>query len=492
MTFPLTFDNHFSKLGEKFFSRITPAPLENSFIAAYSENACELLDLDPQEFSNQEFCDFLTAKKLHPKACNLAMLYAGHQFGHFVPQLGDGRAALLAQIKNKKNESWDVVLKGSGLTPYSRMGDGKAVLRSSIREFLISEAMHHLGIPTTRALCLIASEQKVFRDGMEKAAQIIRLSPSHIRFGSFEVFFYRKEFEQIKILADYAISHHPELASGSNQYANFLQNVVTATAKLIAKWQAFGFCHGVLNTDNMSILGITLDYGPFGFLDEYNPHHICNHSDYEGRYSFINQPAIGLWNLHAFAITLSHLVSMAEQKEILASYEKIFHAEYYDLMARKLGFERADDDTKKLTHEILDLLEQHKIDYTIFFRSLGRDESWMNSRDPRIASDSRMTGWLERMTGWLDWLKNYQETLNARGISEKMRVDLIKNSNPKFILRNHLLQSAIEKADLENDFSEVEKLQKIMQKPFAEQKENEAYADLPPAWAKEICISCSS
>ena len=465
----MKFNNHFEKLGSDFFSKIVLTPLENSFIAAYSKSACKLIDLDPKEFSNPDFCNSITVKTPHPDFCNLAMLYAGHQFGHFVPQLGDGRAVLLAQVTNKKNESWDLVLKGGGLTPYSRMGDGKAVLRSSIREFLISEAMFHLGIPTSRALCLIASDQKIHRDGMEKAAQIIRLAPSHIRFGTFEVFFYRKQNDQIKILADYVADRHPELIVGSrNQYANLLQNVVTRTARLIAKWQAFGFCHGVLNTDNMSILGITFDYGPFGFLDEYNPHHICNASDYQGRYSFANQPAIGLWNLHAFAITLSSLVSMEEQKEILSSYEKIFYDEYHRLMAAKLGFAESDDEVKKLIYDCLDLLEQHKIDYTKFFRDLTKPLQFEN------------------------WHSQYLKLLKTRNISPQESANLMNKSNPKFILRNHLLQTAIQKADLANDFLEVNKLLKIMEKPFDEQRKNESYANLPPAWAREVRISCSS
>ena len=471
----MKFFNHFEKLGTDFFSKITPTPLTNSFVAAYSQSACELIDFDPKDFSHPAFCQFT-----NPNFCNLAMLYTGHQFGHFVPQLGDGRAALLAQVTNKKNQSWDLVLKGSGLTPYSRMGDGKAVLRSSIREFLISEAMHALGIPTSRALCLIASEQKIHRDGMEKAAQIIRLAPSHVRFGTFEVFFYRKQNEQIKILADYVIEQNFSQAQNQkNKYAAFLASVVESTAKLIAKWQAFGFCHGVLNTDNMSILGITFDYGPFGFLDTYNPHHICNHSDFEGRYSFANQPAIGLWNLHAFAVTLSSLVSMEEQKEILASYEKIFYEEYYELMARKLGFESADEEVKKLTHQILDLLERDQIDYTKFFRDLS-------AVDPVIRRGDK-----ER-EDFAKWYEAYFELLKTKNISEVARKSLQNKSNPKFILRNHLLQTAIEKADLENDFSEVKKLQKITENPFEEQNEYESYSSLPPAWAKEISISCSS
>ena len=472
----LNFNNHFEKLGADFFSKTTPQPLENSFVATYSPSACELIDLNKSEFKNPDFLDFITAKISHQNSANLAMLYAGHQFGHFVSQLGDGRAILLAQIKNKKNENWDLVLKGAGLTSYSRMGDGKAVLRSSIREFLISESMFHLGIPTSRALCLIASEEKAFRNGMEPAAQIIRMSPSHVRFGSFEVFFYRQQNDKIKTLADYVIEQNfSELKNEKNKYALFLQSVVNSTAKLVAKWQAFGFCHGVLNTDNMSILGITFDYGPFGFLNEYNPHHICNSSDHEGRYSFANQPYIGMWNLHAFAITLSSLISPEEQKEILGNYEKIFLDEYHELMAAKLGFSMVDAEIKKLIYQTLNLLENYKIDYTIFFRQLANETS-ENCQNDDLKN----------------WKQQYFQLLKNKNIENPKRKKLMNSVNPKFILRNYLLQNSIQKAELENDFCEVKTLQKIMQNPFDEQNEFESYASLPPDWASEISISCSS
>jgi len=474
----LNFDNHFEKLGEDFFSKVLPTPLKNSRVIAYSKAAAQLIDLDEKEIGSKKFIDAVTAKKPHPKFCYISQLYAGHQFGHLVPQLGDGRANLLAQIKNKKNESWDLVLKGCGKTPYSRFGDGKAVLRSSIREFLISESMFHLGIPTSRALCLIATDEIAVRETIEPAAQVIRMSPSHVRFGSFEVFFYRKQFEQIKILADYVIEKNfPEIKS----YEGFLQTVVESTAKLIAKWQAFGFCHGVLNTDNMSILGITFDYGPFGFLDAFDPNHICNHSDHSGRYSYANQPMIGFWNLHAFAITLSNLISSEKQKEILENYQQIFLDEYHNLMALKLGFTKADSEVNKLVYELLDLLQKYEIDYTFFFRNLGDDEKI-------IFELSKEISWHEKISYWLE---AYKQKLHAHKIKNAARKKIMNSANPKFILRNYLLQNAIEKAEA-RDFLEVKKLLKIMEKPFAQQKENEAYAALPPESAKHIQISCSS
>ena len=500
--FKLNFDNHFAKLGDDFFSEILPTPLQESSVVAFSSKACELINLNEKEILSSEFLEAISAKKPHPEFCYLAMLYAGHQFGHLVPQLGDGRAVLLAQIKNQKNESWDLVLKGSGLTPYSRMGDGKAVLRSSIREFLASEAMFNLGIPTSRALCLIASKDVAIREEIEPAAQIIRMSESHIRFGSFEVFFYRQQNDKVKILADYAIEKHfPHFKNDPEKYQLFLCEVVISTAKTIAYWQAFGFCHGVMNTDNMSILGITFDYGPFGFLDEYNPDHICNSSDYQGRYSFANQPKVGLWNLHAFSITLSSFIEMKDQQKILSIYEEVFFGEYQTLMAKKLGFEKFSKDVEKLVKSLLLLLKKYRVDYSFFFRNLAKFE--IDKMEKFIAKGD--LGLLQELSKdeknnfeneLKIWLENYSLTLKNSDSdvvkNHKSRLEAMNKINPKFILRNYLLQNAIEKAVKENDFSEVKKLQKIMESPFSEQIENDDYAKVPPAWSQEIRISCSS
>ncbi len=467
----LNFHNHFEGLGENFFKRTFATPLNNQRIVSYSKDACQLIDLDPAELESAEFLAAISGTSPHPKFCNLAQAYSGHQFGHFVPSLGDGRAMLLAQIQNHKNDSWDMVLKGCGLTPFSRPhvqnADGRAVLRSSIREYLISEHLAALAIPTSRALCLIASDQIVMREMPEQAAQIIRLAPSHLRFGTFEYFFYRKQYDQVKILADYAIQHY---FPNAKNYAEFLTQIVKSTAHMIAHWQAFGFCHGVLNTDNMSIHGITFDFGPFAFLDEYDPHRICNHSDIQGRYSFINQPQIGLWNLYAFAVTLSKLVTEQEQKEILENYETLFLEQYHHLMATRIGFSEVDAPIKNLIYSALDLLHKHRSDYNFFFRNLEN-----------FAQD----------TNFSLWFSDYKTLLQKHKITDTEALARRHKSNPQFILRNHLLQIAIQQAE-NGDFSEVKKLQEIFSNPFAKQPQNQSYADLPPSWAKEICISCSS
>jgi len=281
------------------------------------------------------------------------MLYSGHQFGHYVEQLGDGRAILIGETTNQLEQKWELQLKGSGVTPYSRQGDGHAVLCSSIREYLCNEAMHGLGIPTTRALCLVGHNDEIYREKIETAAVITRLAPSHIRFGSFELFFYRSQLKHIKTLADFVIQHHYpklilELKNAANPYIELLKIVINKTVKLIAQWQAVGFSHGVMNTDNMSILGLTLDCGPFGFLDSYNPKFICNHSDHERRYAFEQQPQVGLFNLSRLAQALLPLMDVESAQAALADYQPIYNSNYNDLMANKLGFIKSDSTTEYL------------------------------------------------------------------------------------------------------------------------------------------------
>ena len=315
----LSFDNSYARLPESFYAKLNPTPFsEPPYLISFNLAAAELIDLDPEQAKRPEFADVFGGSMLVPGMEPLAMLYSGHQFGVYVPQLGDGRAILLGEARNERGERWDLQLKGAGLTPFSRDGDGRAVLRSTIREYLCSEAMHGLGIPTTRALCIVGSEHKVFREQVETSAIVLRMAPSHVRFGSFEILYYRKQHEQLTVLADYVIAHHyPHLVDVSDKYARFFSEVAERTARLIAQWQAVGWAHGVMNTDNRSILGITLDYGPFGFIDDYDPGFICNHSDHNGRYAFNQQPYIGLWNLSCLAQALLPLSQKEDLKAAL-------------------------------------------------------------------------------------------------------------------------------------------------------------------------------
>jgi hypothetical protein len=483
----------FLKLGEQFLSEIKPTPFKTeSKLIHFNKSAATLLDLKDDVENEPFFIDIFSGKQSLQNAKPFAMLYAGHQFGHLNPQLGDGRAIIIAEVLNKENEKWELQLKGSGLTPYSRDGDGRAVLRSTIREYLCSEAMHGLNIPTTRALCITGSEDEVYRENIETGAILTRLAPSHVRFGSFEIFYYRHQYDHIRTLADFVIKHHyPELLSATNPYLALLTEVIKRTAKLIALWQAVGFAHGVMNTDNMSILGLTLDYGPYGFLDNYEPGYICNHSDYQGRYAFDQQPNIGLFNLSCFAQALLPLIDKNPDKAAemaqheLENYQAIFISDFAKLMRKKLGLEKKMDDDQQLVEELLGLMKNDHIDYTILFRRLCDFNSTdinnnMSIRDIFIQRDKFDL-----------WANKYQQRLKQEDDTEQQRAIKMKKVNPKYILRNYMAEVAIKKAE-ENDYSEIDRLFKLLQNPFAEQAENENYAGFPPEWAQEISVSCSS
>lgn len=485
------FDDSYSRLPPTFYRRVTPAPLRDAFLFHANTDAAALLDLRPEDLATPEFFDFVSGQRIWPAMSPLAAVYAGHQFGVYVPQLGDGRAMLLGEIVNRKHERWDVQLKGAGLTPFSRMGDGRAVLRSTIREYLCSEAMHALGVPTTRALCIVGSREPVYRETKEFGAMLVRLAPSHVRFGSFEFFYYRRQPEQIKQLADYVISlHYPELRDAVQPYDAFFHEVINRTARLMAQWQAVGFAHGVMNTDNMSVLGLTLDYGPFGFLDEYNAGYICNHTDHTGRYAFGAQPQIGLWNLACLGQALSPILSQNALIDGLNGYQPVLAATYQELMHAKLGLTETRPDDFELVIDLLEAMQRNQVDYTRFFRALchlrtDTDAPADALRDEFIAPQD-CDAWVTRYRARLrDSAASSTENDDATRTAAMLRV------NPKYILRNYLAQNAIVRAEA-GDSSETARLLEILRRPFDEQPEHNAYAALPPAWSKHLEISCSS
>jgi len=338
----LKFDNTYRKLPQDFYHLIKPTPLKDPHLVCFNSDAGSLIDLDPNEVIKPEFIEYFSGQKLIPGSDPLAMYYTGHQFGVYNADIGDGRAILLGEVRNCVGEKWDLHLKGSGRTRYSRVFDGRAVLRSTIREYLCSEAIHALGIPTTRALCIIGSDEKVERETTERGAMMVRMAETHVRFGSFEAFHYTDRPEYVTLLADYVIEQHfPGLIEEENKYYMFLENVVSRTAQLMAKWQSVGFTHGVMNTDNMSIAGLTIDYGPYGFMEEYAPEYVPNHSDYFGRYSFQNQPAIALWNLNKLAIALGSIISRERAQEALEKFQHIYSNSFIGNMGRKLGLKTA-------------------------------------------------------------------------------------------------------------------------------------------------------
>jgi serine/tyrosine/threonine adenylyltransferase len=482
----LPFSNSFAALPKAFYSRVAPTPFETTAkLIHFNTQAAALLGLDPAVQHDPQFVEAFSGNRALTGADPIAMLYAGHQFGHYVPQLGDGRAILLGEITNPRGEKWEIQLKGSGQTPYSRGSDGRAVLRSSIREYLCSEAMHGLGIPTTRGLCLIGSADEVHRERIETGAMLTRLAPSHVRFGSFEVFYYRDQHEHVRTLADYVIAqHYPELAGQPDRHLRFLQTVIERTARLLAQWQAVGFAHGVMNTDNMSILGLTLDYGPYGFMEAYDPGFICNHSDHHGRYAFDQQPQIGLFNLSCLAQALLPLLEIEAAKAALETYQAFFIEHYHQLMAQKLGFAQPDETVVHLLDELLAQMHASRTDYTLLFRALGAVARDSNEGAPlRDRFVDR-----ERFDRWLD---GYRAHLRASARDDAVRRPAMLATNPKYVLRNYLAQVAIEKAE-QGDYSEIERLLTVLRAPFEEHPQLAHYAEPPPEWADNIQVSCSS
>lgn len=488
----LRFDNRYAGLGEDYGSRVEPTPFTgDAAVISINEDVFHLLEIDPQQAERDDFYQYITGIKKWPGTQPLAMRYSGHQFGHYVPQLGDGRAILLGQVRVNSGETYDMHVKGAGMTAYSRQGDGRAVLRSSIREYLCGEAMHGLGIPTTRSLCLIGSTEEVYRESIESGAIIVRVAPSHVRFGSFELFFYRQEHDKLKPLADYVIEEHfPELTDAPDRYLDWLSEVIRRTAQLMAQWQSVGFAHGVMNTDNMSVLGLTLDYGPYGFLDTYNPDFICNDSDHMGRYAFNCQPGIGLWNCSCFAQAILPLLhdepeagAMAA-KELLEQYQVIFNKRFIQLMRDKLGLKTAHVVDHELINDLLGLMAKNNVDYTIFFRSLmgyktGGDQNAhiRNQFIDRPAFDA--------------WSQRYEKRLLDESSIDVERAKAMSRVNPRYVLRNYMAQTAIEQAG-QGDYNEIERLLRLLKDPFRDDGADSHYADYPPDWAGKLVVSCSS
>ncbi|MBU2711986.1 protein adenylyltransferase SelO [Zooshikella harenae] len=482
----LHFDNSFVNYlpEETFFQRITPTPLESNHLVSFNPSAATLIDLSSDEQHCSEFISAFSGTSPLARMDPIAMVYSGHQFGSYNPQLGDGRGLLLGEVLNKKQERWDIHLKGAGLTPFSRDGDGRAVLRSTIREYLCSEALHHLGIPSTRGLCIFGSNEPVYREKIESGASLIRLAQSHIRFGTFEYFYYTQQHDALKTLADYTIQRHfHDALEQPNPYIYFFQQVIQKTAELIAKWQAAGFAHGVMNTDNMSIIGETFDFGPFGFLDNFDAAYICNHSDYQGRYAFNQQPSIAYWNCSCLGQALLPLAPAEDIKTVLNQFPEYFFQCYDNLIRKKLGLFEEKNTDKILITELFQLLQDQQPDYTLFFR-------YLSDYKPN-KKHKKLSGLFNDTAQFDAWIAHYTTRLLTEKVNEQQRINIMKSVNPKYILRNYLAQIAIEKAE-QKDFSEIDKLLKILSTPYDEQPENEEYAKQAPAWSKTIQVSCSS
>ena len=481
-TSPFRGHNRFAELGNDFSTRLQPQALPSPYWISRNQGMAFELGLEPQWLASQQALNALIGNEVLPGSAPLASVYSGHQFGQWAGQLGDGRAILLGDIVTPTGRQ-EIQLKGAGRTPYSRMGDGRAVLRSSIREYLCSEAMHGLGIPTTRALCITGSDAKVRREEIETAAVVARTAPSFIRFGHFEHFSYNDQLPQLKTLADRVIDDfYPACRDEANPYAALLQAVSEKTAHLMAAWQAVGFCHGVMNTDNMSILGLTIDYGPFQFLDAFDPGHICNHSDEQGRYAYNKQPNMAYWNLFCLGQALLPLMDSQEQAlAALEPYKTLFPEALKVRMCAKLGLLDEQPGDQALVDSTFKLLASNQVDYTIFWRRLCQftpDSGHEALRDLFFDGES-----------FNHWALRYSERI--RQLTPGPRADLMLKTNPQVVLRNHLGEQAIRAAKLK-DFSAVDTLLAVLQSPFDNHEKHRSFADFPPDWAASIAISCSS
>lgn len=485
----LRITNRFATLPGDFYTQLASTPLPTPYLVCASARAAGLIGLDPEVFTAPEFVGAFSGNSTLANSQPLAAVYSGHQFGVWAGQLGDGRAILLGEVEALAEPmgALELQLKGSGKTPYSRMGDGRAVLRSSIREFLCSEAMAALGIPTSRALCVIGSDLRVMREMPETTAVVTRMAQSFVRFGSFEHWFYKDRKSELRTLADYVIANsYPELQDEARPYHALLAEVTRRTATLVAQWQAAGFMHGVLNTDNMSILGLTLDYGPYGFMEAYDPAHICNHTDSQGRYAYRMQPRIAEWNCYALGQALLPLIGETDDVyDALSVFKPAFESSMQTLWQGKFGFSRTLEGDATLIERLFALMAGSRVDFPYFFRHLSSVKINATQRD-EILRDL----FIDR-PAFDAWLSEYRQRLMLENSDDTQRKAAMDKVNPKYVLRNYLAQIAIDQAQ-NKDFSEVNQLLQILQNPFDEQPEHEKYAALPPDWAAGIEVSCSS
>ena len=485
--------NTFARLPREFHTRLDAEPLSEPYLVDVSADAAALIGLDLARCDPDQLRDQLAGNRTITGSEPLASIYAGHQFGVYVPQLGDGRALLLGGVETPGGVICELQLKGSGHTPYSRTADGRAVLRSSIREYLCSEAMAGLGIPTTRALAIVGGIDPVIRETVETAAVITRLAPSFVRFGHFELFFWRRQHAELRQLADYVIDTcYPACREAEHPYLALLAEVARRTARLLARWQGVAFCHGVMNTDNMSILGLTIDYGPFGFIDGFDAAHICNHSDEHGRYAYNQQPRIAYWNLHCLAQALMPLNEDVERtRAALAAYEDEFATAMQEVFHAKLGLTTAHAEDDALIDRLIGILHAGRVDWTIFWRRLSRMK--MDATGP--AADAPVRDLFPDRAAFDAWAVDYRARLRAQDDTDPARAERMNRVNPKYVLRNHLAEAAIAAARGDSgpaDFGELRRLLAVLRRPYDEQPDAEHYAALPPDWAATLHLSCSS
>ena len=501
--------NEIRQVAKAVFSYVSPTPPSAPKLLHASEEVAELVGITADEVHSEDFLNVFSGKEILPDTRPYAMCYAGHQFGNWAGQLGDGRAINLTEVENK-GQFFTLQLKGAGKTPYSRTADGLAVLRSSVREYLCAEAMYYLGVPTTRSLSLILSGDQVLRDilyngnaAYEKGAIVCRVAPSFIRFGSFEMLTARNELQNLKQFVAYNIKHYfPEIkGEPKEQYLQFFQTVADKTREMILHWQRVGFVHGVMNTDNMSIHGITIDYGPYGWLENYDPDWTPNTTDSQNRrYRFGNQPQVAQWNLFQLANALYPLVNEAEPLEkILESFINNFNTDYKNMFLSKLGIFTSSESDPQLITALETVLTLSETDMTIFFRNLSKvlksdtAEQAIEKIQDSFYTPTEITG--DILESWQKWFSVYIERLQTEQLSDTERSKKMNLINPKYVLRNYMAQLAIDAADQE-DYSLIDELFQLLKKPYDEQPESEKWFAKRPDWARTkvgcSMLSCSS
>jgi uncharacterized protein YdiU (UPF0061 family) len=484
MTFQFPFDNSYAELPDRFYQRVLPTSAASPRLIRLNRALALQLGLDPDWLASPEGVEALSGKQVAQGADPLAMAYAGHQFGQFVPQLGDGRAILLGEVVGRDGQRRDIQLKGSGPTPFSRGGDGKAALGPVLREYVVSEAMAALGIPTTRALAAATTGERVIRDTLLPGAVLTRVAASHIRVGTFQYFAARGDQEAIRLLADHIIHrHYPDAAAAERPYRALLEAVIAAQAALIARWLMVGFIHGVMNTDNMSIAGETIDYGPCAFMDAYDPGTVFSSIDANGRYAYGNQPRIGLWNLTRFAETLLPLLNddedaaIAEAEAALNEYAPQFQAAYDAGLRQKLGLFTTQDDDAALIRSLLEAMTANKVDFTLFFRRLARAQS--------ETGDDAVRALFADPAAYDGWIVQWRARLALEPQDAAAREQMMDGVNPAFIPRNHRVEAVIKAAVEREDYGPFEELIAVLSQPFEDQPAFSDYAN-PPAEEERV------
>ncbi len=477
--------NSYIGLPEEFYQLINPTPVKDPTLIVFNNDLADSLNI---QLENDEILNYFSGNEIPKDSVPIALNYAGHQFGNFVHQLGDGRAVLLGEINNKQG-SHDLQLKGSGQTMYSRQGDGRSALGPVVREYILSEAMHHMDIPTSRALAAVATGEYVARDTFEPGGVLTRIASSHLRVGTFEYFASRQQWEDVKILADFAIQrHYPEIRELDNHYLELLKKVSSNQSSLIAKWMSVGFIHGVMNTDNFTISGETIDYGPCAFLDEYHPGKVFSSIDQNGRYAFGNQPSIASWNLASLAGCLIAFIDKDSDKanelatEVLENFSVETNQRILDLMCKKIGISGSKSENHVILRRLLKIMMDNQSDYTISFRNLskvleGNSDDFLKEFDDKTAIQ--------------EWLKDWKAIVENENNDQASLVKDLNLINPAYIPRNHQIQEAIDKA-YEKDFSKMLEIIEVVKNPFKEKDRYSLYAKAPLEEQKVLRTFCGT